>query len=119
MQTEKDNKYIILFCISLIFLPLKYQPTKFAVQIYPHLKNLNFPDLGKRLGEIYLTLDSNYLWKLVSGKVICGMGDEPRGIDKDFGYVLSDPVMNVEGIKMNHKINHYYQYLTNIREELF
>ena len=33
----------------------------------------------------------------------CGNGDEPRGIYTVFGYVLSGPVANTEGIKMNHQ----------------
>ena len=33
----------------------------------------------------------------------CGTGDEPGGIDKVFGYVLSDPVANVEAIMMNNR----------------
>ena len=28
---------------------------------------------------------------------------EPRGIHKVFGYVLIDPFVNIEGIKMNHQ----------------
>ena len=33
----------------------------------------------------------------------CGTGDEPRRTDTVFGYVLSGPVANVEGIKMNNQ----------------
>ena len=33
----------------------------------------------------------------------CGTGDEPGRIEKVFGYVLSDPVANVEAIKMNNR----------------
>ena len=33
----------------------------------------------------------------------CGTGNEPKGIDIVFGYVLSGPVANAEGIKMNHQ----------------
>ena len=70
----------------------------------PHLKNLNFADSGTRSGEIDVMLDSHYFWKYVSGKVNCGpVPHEPRGIDKVFGYVLSDPFANIEGIKMNHQ----------------
>ena len=64
---------------------------------------MNFADSGTRSGEIDVMLDSHYLWKFVSGKVNCGTGHEPRGIDKVFGYVLSDPFVNIEGIKMNHQ----------------
>ena len=48
-------------------------------------------------------IDSDYLWKFVSRKVKCGIGDKSGGIDKVFGYVLSDPFANVEGVKMNHQ----------------
>ena len=64
---------------------------------------MNFADLRTRSGEIDRMIDSDYLWKFVSRKVKCGTGDEPGGIDKVFGYVLSDPFANVEGIKMNHQ----------------
>ena len=64
---------------------------------------MNFADSRTRSGEIDRTIDSDYLWKFVSGKVKCGTGDEPGGIDKVFGYVLSDPVANVEAIKMNNR----------------
>ena len=86
-----------------IFLPQKYQPAKFSLQNYPHLKNLNIADLRTRSGEIDWTIDSDYLWKFVSGKVKWGTGDEPGGIDKVFGCVLSDPIANVEAIKMNNQ----------------
>ena len=33
----------------------------------------------------------------------CGTGGEPGRIDKVFGYVLSDPVANVEAIMMNNQ----------------
>ena len=83
----------------------KIQSTKIigTLQNYPHLKNLNLADSRTRLGEIHVTLDSDYLWKFVSGKVKFGTGHEPRGIDKVFGYILPDPFANVEGIKMNHR----------------
>ena len=84
-------------------MPRKYQPVKFAPQNYPYLKNLNFADSRTRSGEIDRTIDSDYLWKFVSGKLKCGIGDEPRGIDKVFGYALCDLFVNVEGIKMNHQ----------------
>ena len=64
---------------------------------------MNFADSRTRSGEIDRTIDSDYLWKFVSGKVKCGTGDEPGGIDKVFGYVLSDPVANVEAIMMNNR----------------
>ena len=64
---------------------------------------MNFADSRTRSGEIDRTIDSDYLWKIVSGKVKCGTGDEPGGIDKVFGCVLSDPVANVEAIKMNNR----------------
>ena len=92
-----------MFCILPIFLPRKYRPIKFSLQNYPHLKNLNFADSRTRSGEIDWTIDSDYLWKFVSGKVKCGTGDEPGRIEKVFGYVLSDPVANVEAIKMNNR----------------
>ena len=88
VKTEKGNKSIKAFSISLICLPLKNQPVKFAQQNYSYLKNLNFADLGKRSGEIDILIGSNYLWEFVSGKVKCGTGDESRGIDTVFGYVL-------------------------------
>ena len=84
-------------------MPLKYLAVKSTLQNYPHLKNLNIADSGTRSGEIDVMLDSHYLWKFVSGKVNCGTGHEPRGTDKVFGYVLSDPFVNIEGIKMNHR----------------
>ena len=43
------------------------------------------------------------MWKFVSRKVKCGIEDKSGGIDKVFGYVLSDPFANVEGVKMNHQ----------------
>ena len=64
---------------------------------------MNFADSRTRLGEIDQTIDSDYLWKFVSGKVKCGIGDEPGGIDKVFGHLLSDLIANVEDIKMNHQ----------------
>ena len=39
--------------------------------------------------------------EFVSGKLKCGTGNEPRGINTVFGYVLGGAVANVEGIKMN------------------
>ena len=84
-------------------MPRKYQPVKFALQNYLYLKNLNFADSRTRSGEIDRTIDSDYLWKFVSGKLKCGIGDEPRGIGKVFGYALCDFFVNVEGIKMNHQ----------------
>ena len=64
---------------------------------------MNFADSRKRSGEIDQTIDSDYLWKFVSGKVKCGTGNEPGAIDKVFGYALGDPFTNVEGVKMNHQ----------------
>ena len=103
VKTEKGNKSIEAFSISLICLPLKNQLIKFAQQNYPHLKNLNFADLGTGSGEIDTRIGSDYLWEFVSGKVKCGTGDEPRRMDTVFGYALSDPIANAEGIKMNHQ----------------
>ena len=104
-------------------MPLKYQAVKSIWQNYPHFKNLKFADSGTRSGETDVMLDSHYLWKFVSGKVNCGpVPHEPRGIDKVFGYVLSDPFANIEGIEMESSksiINHYHPYLTNIRKESF
>ena len=102
-KTEKGNKSIEAFCISLICLPLENQPVKFAQQNYPHLKNLSFADSGTGSGEIDLLISSEYLWEFVTGKVKCGTGDESRGTDTVFGYVLSGPVANVESIKMNNQ----------------
>ena len=97
MKTEKINKSIKVFCISLICLSLKNQPLKFAQQTYPHLKNLDFAD-SSRIGsrEIDILTGSDHLWEIVPGKV------KSRGINTVFGYVLSGPVANGEGIKMNH-----------------
>ena len=103
VKTEKGNKSIEAFSISLICLSLKNQPVKFAQQTYTHLKNLNFADSGTGSGEIDLLIGSGYLWEFVSGKVKCGTGDEPRGTDTVFSYVLSGPVANTECIKMNHQ----------------
>ena len=108
MKSEKGNKSIEAFCISLICLPLKNKPVEFAQQNYPHLKNLNFADSGTGSREIDLLIDSDYLWEFVSGKVKYRTGNEPRGIDTVFGYVLRGPVANVEGIKVN---NQNYQSL--------
>ena len=103
VKTGKGNKSIEPFSISLICLPLKNQLIKFAQQNYPHLKNLNFADLGTGSGEMDLLIGSDYLWEFVSGKVKCDSGDEPRGIDTVFCYVLSGPVANAEGVVMNHQ----------------
>ena len=103
VKTGKGNKSIEAFSISLICLPLKNQLIKFAQQNYPHLKNLNFADLGTGSGEMDLLIGSDYLWEFVSGKVKCDSGDEPRGIDTVFCYVLSGPVANAEGVVMNHQ----------------
>ena len=64
---------------------------------------MNFADSRTRSGEINRTIDSDYLWKFVAGKVKGGIGDEPGAIDKVFGYALSDLFGNVESIKMNHE----------------
>ena len=61
MKTEKGNKSIEAFSISLTCLPLKSQLIKFAQQNYLHLKNLNFADSGTGSGEIDLLIGSNYL----------------------------------------------------------
>ena len=45
---------------------------------------MNFADSQTRSGEIDQTIDLEYLWKFVSGKVKCGTGNEPGGIDKIF-----------------------------------
>ena len=67
VKTEKGNKSIKSFSISLICLPLKNQTVKFAQQNYPHLKNLNFADLGTGSAEMDLLIGSDYLWEFVSG----------------------------------------------------
>ena len=64
---------------------------------------MNLAESRTRSREIHVTLDSDYFWKFVSGKVKFGTGHEPRGIDKVFGYILPDPFANVEGIKINHR----------------
>ena len=64
---------------------------------------MNFADSRTRSGEINRTIDSDYLWKFESGKVEGGIGDEHGVIKKVFGYALSDPFANIEGIKMNHQ----------------
>ena len=61
-------------------------------------KNLNFADPGTGLGKTDLLIGSDYLWEFVSGKLKCGTGDEPRGID-----TVNAPGANVEGIKMNYQ----------------
>ena len=48
----------------------------------------------------------------------CGIEDKSGGIDKVFGYVLSDPFANVEGVKMNHQ-NQSSITKTHISEDSF
>ena len=64
---------------------------------------MNFADSRTRSGEINQTIDSDYLWKFVSGKVKGGIGKEPGAVDKVFGHDLSDPFANVEGVNMIHQ----------------
>ena len=77
---------------------------------------MNFAGSGTGSGEIDLLIGSDYLCAFVTGKVKCGTGDEPREINTVFGYVLSGPVANAEGIKMNHQNQ---SSIINIRKESF
>ena len=52
------------------------------LQNYLHFKNVNFADSQTRSGEIDRTIDLDYLWKFVSGKVKCGTGNEPGELTK-------------------------------------
>ena len=84
--------YVQLTFLAVPFIcdPLARQPLCHAMEIFPHLSELELADTGGE-ADIDVLVGSDLYWSLVTGRIVRGENG-PTAIETVFGWVLSGPV---------------------------